>query len=132
MVRRYGLTDTQWEVLRPLLPQHKRMGRPPRDDRQVVEGILWRLRTGAPWRDLPSRYGPHQTVSGRFNLWARQGVWTRVLQALNGLLAADGRIDETFYIDATLVRATRASAGAGKMGGPASPAITGSVEAEAG
>lgn len=132
MVRRYELTDAQWERIAPLLPQRKRTGRPRREDRQVINAILWRLRTGAPWRDLPARYGPHQTVSGRYNRWAAQGVWTRVLQALHGELHATGRIDETFYVDTTTVRASRAAAGAGKKGGLPSPATMPSVEAGVG
>ena len=63
MVRRYELTDAQWELIAPLLPQRKRTGRPPREDRQVVNGILWRLRTGAPWRDVPAM----RTLSAAIN-----------------------------------------------------------------
>lgn len=132
MVRRYGLTDTQWAVLEPLLPPRSKEGRPRKDDRQVVEGILWRLRTGAPWRDLPARFGPHQTVSGRYHRWAKAGVWTRVLQALNGMLQAEGQLDETWYIDATSIRATRAAAGAGKKGARTSRPTTDWGEAAVG
>src|ERR1044071_9641813 len=66
-IHRHELTDQQWEQLRPLLPPQKPpTGRPAADHRRILNGILWLLRTGAPWRDLPERYGPWQTVASRF------------------------------------------------------------------
>ncbi len=62
MVRRYELEDWEWEAIQPCLPKRKRMGRPPRDAREVLNGVFWILRAGAPWRDLPDRYGPWETV----------------------------------------------------------------------
>jgi transposase len=123
------LTDTQWEAIAPLLPPPNRMGRPRRDDRQVVEGILWRMRTGAPWRDVPERYGPHGTVFHRFNQWSRQGVWASVLAELNGQLREQGALDETWYVDQTLIRATQASAGGRKKGARTSRSTTRSARA---
>src|SRR3982751_5458696 len=80
--RRYELTDAQWARLEPLLPPEKPWtGRPNDDHRQILNGILWVLRTGAPWRDLPRRYGPVGTVSSRFHRWRASGVWERVLSA---------------------------------------------------
>ena len=75
MARR-ELSDAQWERLRPLLPpQNPRTGRPAKDHRTVLEGILWVLRTGAPWRDLPERFGLWRTVSSRFRRWQPADVW---------------------------------------------------------
>ena len=75
-VRRHELTDAQWAQLAPLLPpQRPRIGRPAKDHRTVLNGILWILRTGAPWRDLPERYGAWQTVYSRFRRWQHRGVW---------------------------------------------------------
>ena len=82
MSRRRDLSNEQWERLRPLLPPQKpRTGRPAKDHRTVLNAILWLLRTGAPWRDLPSQYGPWQTAAIRFYRWRRAGVWESVLQA---------------------------------------------------
>ena len=73
---RGDLTDKQWEKIKPLLPPQKpKTGRPNSDHPTIVNGILWILRTGAPWRDLPTRYGSHGTVSSRFYRWEQKGVW---------------------------------------------------------
>jgi transposase len=108
------LTDTQWERLRPLLPPQKpRTGRPANDHRTVLEGILWILRTGAPWRDLPARFGSRGTVSSRFYRWRRSGVWAHVLAALQAEADADGRLDWTRHVvEGTTVRAHQHAAGA--------------------
>ena len=90
------LTDAQWDRLRPLLPPQKpRTGRPSKDHRVVLEGILWVLRTGSPWRDLPERFGSWKTVSSRFYRWRQGGVWDRVLAELQRRVDAGGRIDRT-------------------------------------
>ena len=77
---RFDLTDFEWAVIQPLLPNKPR-GVPRVDDRRVLNGIFWRLRTGAPWADLPERYGPHTTCVNRFNAGARRAsgtdFWTR-------------------------------------------------------
>ena len=71
---RHDLTDEQWAVLEPLLPKGKKAGRPPKwTKRQLIDGIRWRARAGAPWRDVPSAYGPWQTVYGLFRRWQRGG-----------------------------------------------------------
>ncbi len=78
---RFDLTDAEFERLRPFLPdQHGKAGRPRHDDRTVLNGILWVLRTGAPWRDLPERYGPWTTVNSRSYRWRESGLWQRILE----------------------------------------------------
>ena len=84
----------QWERLQPLLPPQKpQTGRPALDHRRIVNGILWRLRTGAPWRDLPERYGPWQTVSSRFYRWRQAGIWQRLFEAVQQQANAAGQVD---------------------------------------
>ena len=118
--RRHALSDAQWEVLRPLLPTNDRRGRPYKDHRLVLDGILWILHTGAPWRDLPEHFGPWKTVYGRFNRWRKQGLWDKVLTALQARAQEQGRLDwEMFCIDGSVVRASRAAAGAEKKIGRA-------------
>src|SRR5918999_1503903 len=88
------LPDEQWARLAPLLPPQKpRTGRPSKDHRTVVEGICWVLRTGAPWRDLPARFGPWHTAASRFYRWWAAGVWDRGLAALQAA-AERGRAPE--------------------------------------
>jgi transposase len=117
-VHRYELTDAQWECIAPLLPDSSHGGQPGRpwhQHRRIVNGILWHLHTGAPWRDLPERYGPWQTVYDRFNFWCRDGTWATLLDALLLRLDKAGRIDRDLWlVDASLIRATRAAAGAKK------------------
>jgi transposase len=115
-MRRHQLTDEQWSVVGPLIPRkHARTGRPPVEARRMLDGIMWVLRTGAPWRDLPERFGPHQTVYDYYSHWRRDGVFDRVLRALQVRLDRDGRIDwDLWCIDGSHVRAARCAAGAGK------------------
>jgi len=104
------LTDAQWAILKPLLqPKSKQgRGRPWRDARAVFSGILWVLRTGAPWHDLPDRYPPYQTCHRRFQQWQRDGTLTRLLHALAEDLQTRGKLDlsETF-IDASFSSAKK-------------------------
>jgi transposase len=111
---RQQLTDTQWERLQPLLPPQKATtGRPAHDHRQILEAILWLSRTGAPWRDLPRELGRWQTVSSRFYRWRQQGVWGRVLAALQAQADARGELDWlVHYLDSTVIRAHQHAAGA--------------------
>ena len=80
MPGRGELTDAAWAVLAPLLPQNGKRGQQWLDHRRVINGILWKLRTGAPWRDVPERYGPWQTCYDRLVRWRRDGTWDRLLQ----------------------------------------------------
>ena len=106
---RFDLTDEEWAIIQPLLPNKPR-GVPRVDDRRVLNGIFWVLRTGAPWRDLPERYGPYTTVYNRYNRWAKAGVWLRVFEALAA------RAPKALHlIDTSIVRAHQHAAG-GKGG----------------
>jgi transposase len=80
--RRYELTDFEWMIIEPLLPNKPR-GVARVDDRKVLNGIYWRLRTGSPWADIPERYGPYTTCYNRFVRWARIGVWDRIFAAVS-------------------------------------------------
>jgi len=124
-VRRHELTDEQWASLKDLLPTPSARGRPRSDLREVLNAIFWLLRTGAPWRDLPERYGPWQTVYEWFNRWRRDGTWDRMLQALQIRLDRQGRIDwDLWCVDGTTIRASRAAAGGGKRGAAQNPRTT--------
>jgi len=119
------LSERQWQVIAPLLPKPKvrrdKRGRPWRDPRDVLNGILWIMRTGAPWYDLPPRYPPYQTCHRRFQLWARSGTLHRVLCLLARELAEAGGFDfDEAFIDATFAGAKKgapASASPGKAKG---------------
>lgn len=112
--KRHELTDEAWAIIAPLLPKQSR-GRPWKDHRQIIDGILWVLATGAPWRDVPERYGPWQTLYDRFVRWTRDGTWDRILRALLREKHKRGAIDwELFCVDGTSIRALKAAAGARK------------------
>ena len=115
-MKRHEVTDEQWEVIQPILPKRTaKTGRPPSDPRLMLNGILWILRTGSPWRDLPERFGPWQTVYDHFSKWRASGAYDRILEALHIRLDADGAIDwDLWCIDGSSVRASRAAAGASK------------------
>lgn len=115
-MRRHELMDEQWELVKPLIPyEPARTGRPLRDPRQMLNGIFWILGTGAPWRDLPERFGPWQTVHRYFSQWRKAGVFARIIEALQVKLDAQGLIDwELWCVDGSSVRAARAAAGADK------------------
>jgi transposase len=109
---RHELSDAEWARLQPLLPPRK-AGRPRRDDRRIVNGILWKLATGVPWRDLPERYGPWQTVYTRFRRWTQAGVWDQLFAAVQRQADAAGTLDwEVHFVDGTVVRAHQHAAGA--------------------
>jgi transposase len=111
---RHELTDAQWRQLAPLLPPQKpRVGRPAHPHRHILNGILWILATGAPWRDLPEQYGSWHTVSSRFYRWQHAGIWQRILAALQQLADWHGRVDwSVHFVDSTTVRAHQHAAGA--------------------
>jgi transposase len=106
---RYDLSEVEWRLIEPLLPNRPR-GVARVDDRRVINGIFYVLRTGSPWRDLPSRYGPHTTVYNRYNRWAKAGVWLRVFEALSA-----GSAGSMHLIDSSIIRAHQHAAG-GKKG----------------
>ena len=114
---RADLTDAQWAVLEPLLPHGQKPGRPPTwTKRQLIDGIRWRVRVGAPWRDVPSAYGPWQTVYGLFRRWQRDGTWQAVLIALQGRAEAAGLITREVPVDSTVARAHQHAAGVRRRG----------------
>lgn len=86
--RRYELSDFEWSIIAPLLPDKPR-GVPRVDDRRVLNGIYWRLRTGSPWADIPERYGPATTCYNRFVRWRRAGVWDRLFAAVAAAYEGD-------------------------------------------
>ncbi len=123
-VNRHGLTDQQWSAIESLIPKPNHMGRPPRDAREMMDALMWILRTGAPWRDLPDWFGPWETAYTRFCQWRDSGVLSRVVETLQLRVADAGKIDwELWCVDGTSVRAARCAAGAPKGGTRKSPRI---------
>lgn len=117
VTRRFDLTDAQWALLEPLLPQPARSGRPSLwSKRQLIDGIRWRVRTGSPWRDLPAMYGSWAAAYGLFRRWQRNGTWRRLVIALQALADAAGGIGWDVSVDSTVVRAHQHAAGASKRG----------------
>jgi transposase len=114
---RGDLTDEQWAVLAAVLPTGSGLGRPglwPK--RLLVDGIRWRVRTGAPWREIPAEYGPWQTVYGLFRRWQRAGVWAQILTSLQTRADAAGLICWQVNVDSTVCRAHQHAAGARRDG----------------
>jgi transposase len=111
---RGDLTDRQWcqlELLWP--PQIPKTGRPNKDHRIIINGILWVLRTGAPWRDLPECYGPWRTVASRFYRWRQDGLWDRLLRAVQQQSNIQRKVNwELHYVEGTVIRAHQHAAGA--------------------
>lgn len=117
MAKRYELPEAAWELIADLFSSEQKMGRPRSDDRLMLSGILWILCSGAAWRDLPERFGPWSTVHQRFRDWRDDGPFDHILECLHIRLNQEGLIDlNSWMIDSTAVRATRASSGAGKKG----------------
>lgn len=113
MPKRHELTDRQYERIEPLLPANGRRGGQWNDHRAMLNGMFWRLRTGAPWRDLPERYGPWQSVYDRFNRWSGDDILLGIAEALLVELEHEGQLDwDLWHIDGSSVRASRAAAGA--------------------
>ena len=106
---RGDLSEAEWRLLRDLLPPERgRKCRPASDNRPIVDGILWRIRTGAPWRDLPEKYGKWMTVYQRFRRWSEAGVWEAVATTLAAAMADNAR----HSVDSTTVRGHVSAAGA--------------------
>ena len=115
MARREEINDGQWQVIEPLLskpkPRADGRGRPRQDDRAVLSGILWILRSGAAWQDLPERFVSYQTCHRRFQYWVRTGTLKRVLETLAEDLRARGKLDlAQCFIDGTFVGAKKGAA----------------------
>ena len=102
------LSEKQWKRLEPLLPEQKKTGRPRTDDRAVLNGIMWVLRTGAPWKDLPNRYPPYQTCHRRFQTWAQEEVMAEMLEQIAQDLYEQGDIDlSECFIDGSFAPAKK-------------------------
>ncbi|MFI2184111.1 IS5 family transposase [Streptomyces sioyaensis] len=150
MTGRGDLTEQEWACLEPPLPvSNRRCGRW-RDHRQVINGVLHRVRTGVQWRDLPERFGPWKTVHKRHLQWSADGTWERLLQQIQAVADAEGSIDWDVSVDSTVMRAHQHAAGARKapplavsrkgdgdgtsgrsgMGGPARPPGGGGASSE--
>jgi transposase len=107
---RGDLTEAEWRVLKGLLPiepENRGRGRPPEQNRSIINGILWRLRCGAPWRDVPPKHGSWNTIYRRFRRWSEAGVWETVAVTLAEIMADSGH----YSIDSTTVRAHVSAAG---------------------
>ncbi len=118
MSGRFDLSDKEWAIIEPLLPNKPR-GVPRVDDRTVLNGIFWVLRTGAPWEDMPSRYGPRTTVYNRFNRWRKAGVCAYILKHLQADIE-----DELYMIDSSVVRVHQHGTGPRKKGAQTMSATT--------
>ncbi len=118
MRHRYELPSQHWERIAPFFPHpthHGGRGRPWEDHHRLLNGILWRLHTGAPWRDIPERYGPWETVYSRFRRWRQDGTLAKILTHLLEDLERRGQLGhELWLVDATVIRASRAASGAEK------------------
>ena len=124
---RHDLTDEEWARLAPLMPVHPRQGHRWNDHRTVIDGILFRTRTGCPWRDLPPGFGNWKSVYGRHRRWSLDGTWEQILDALRaGCDEAEGK-GWALSADSTVVRAHQHAAGA-RRALPAELATGGSAE----
>ncbi len=116
---RYELTDEEFALFEPFLPPERsgKAGKPWKSHRMVLNGIFWILRSGAPWRDLPGRYGPWKTVYERFRHWNQEGLFQKVLDSVAAQARKSGQIDFDFSaVDGSTVRAHKSAAGARKKG----------------
>ena len=101
----YWLSDAEWARIEPLMPRGRRGAH--LDDRRVISGIVYMLRSGARWRDCPSTYGPYTTIYNRFNRWSRQGIWFEMFERLTG----SSGITATVAIDSSTIKVHRSAAG---------------------
>lgn len=121
VIRRHELSDDEWARIEHHFAPKASGGRPPIDGsyRRRVNAILWILRTGAPWRDLPERYGPWKSAYTSFSRWTASGLWKRIAEDLLASLDQAGKIDKVLWaVDGTIVRAHRVAAGALREGVP--------------
>jgi transposase len=124
VVRRHELTDEQWQAVEPLLPVSGAKGRPRTDDRRVINGMLFKAKTGVAWRDLPQRYGPWKTVYNRFWRWSRNGTLSALVAKVRVIAEAVDELDRDqldrdlareVSVDSSIVRAHQHAAGARKL-----------------
>ena len=120
------LTEQQWNIVKNILPEDRvrpdKRGRPWSDPRKVLDGVLWIMRTGAPWKDLPGRYGPYQTAHRRFQNWVRSGVMEKVLLEIAQDLKDRGGLDlRECFIDGTFVPAKKGGAWSERLSGARGP-----------
>jgi transposase len=103
-VTRQEISDAVWSVMEPLMPTVTGRSRPWTDHRLAVEGMAWKYRTGAPWRDVPERFGKWNSIYERFNRWAENGTWEKLLAEVQTQADAAGKIDWVVSIDSTIAR----------------------------
>jgi transposase len=111
-LKRHDLTDAEWARLRPLMPADPVQGHRWSDHRTVINGVFHRVRAGDPWRDLPARFGPWQTVYNRHRRWSGDGTWEKILAQLRAGCDEEEGQEWTAAIDSTVVRAHQHAAGA--------------------
>lgn len=118
-MNRHELTNEQWAVIEPLLPKRRKgRGRPRADDRQTLNGILWVLKTGCAWMDMPRQYGAYATGWRRLAQWEADGTWERIWQALLGQLDVQGKIEwAQAFLDGSFVPAKKGALLSGEAGG---------------
>lgn len=122
MLRRHEINDQDWERIKDLLPpENTGEGRPSKPNRIMLNGMLWKVKTGAPWRDLPPRFGPWKTVYSRFRLWSKDDVFQKVFESLS----SDADLQE-ISIDSTSCKVHQHAAGAKK--GPNMPKPTNKLD----
>jgi transposase len=126
LMRRHELSDEHYLLLEPYLPKPGRAGGHPwAEHRRILNGLFWKLHTGAQWRDIPERYGPWKTIYERYRRWCQEGRFAIMLVALRQALDAQALIDwEQWWLDSTSIRASRAAAGARKKGGQKTNPLT--------
>ena len=131
VIRRYELTDAERESLSRHLPPAVTGGRPREDDRRMLNGMVWKIRSGAPWRDMPARYGSWKSIYTRFRRWALNGTFSQMLAAAQAQADANADIDWLVSVDSTIVRAHQHAAGAKGGTGKRTNRITPSDDPEA-
>ena len=112
---RYSLTDREWNSIRVFLPEErpKKPGRPWMPHRQIIDGILWVLRTGCVWADVPREFGKSKTIYNRFRRWTREGLWEKIFESLIRHRDASGKINRSLWcVDSSVIRAHRVASGA--------------------
>lgn len=121
---RHRLTDEEWSLIEEIFPKPAATGRPPVNPRDMLDGILWRLRTGSPWRDLPEEFGPWKTIYNHYDAWNSNGLLDEVKRRLlQRVVDKCGVETDLWCVDGTVVRAARCAGGGGKKRTRKSPSI---------